>query len=86
MAIAFILALIRRRMACPEPTSVANLALAPGGVGLVVRSLPAGRPPLLLVSFILHGAALLLIPRACLHATGTRPRAGASRASMGTRS
>lgn len=47
----------------PELTWVANLTLALGGVELVVRGLPAGRPLLLLVSFVLYGAALLLIPR-----------------------
>jgi hypothetical protein len=63
VAIALALALIRRRTACPELTWIANLALALGGVELVVRGLPSGRPLLLLVSFVLYGAALLLIPR-----------------------
>jgi len=63
VAIALALALIRRRVACPELTWIANLALALGGVELLVRGLPAGRPLLLLVSFVLYGAALLLIPR-----------------------
>jgi hypothetical protein len=63
VAIALTLALIRRRMACPEVTWIANLTLALGGVELVVRGLPNGRPLLLLVSFVLYGAGLLLIPR-----------------------
>ncbi len=63
VAIALALALIRRRMPCPEFTWIVNLALALGGVELVVRGLPGGRPLLLLVSFVLYGAGLLLIPR-----------------------
>ncbi len=63
VAIALALALIRRRMPCPELTWMVNLALALGGVELVVRGLPSGRPLLLLVSFVLYGAGLLLIPR-----------------------
>ena len=63
VALALALALIRRRVACPGLTWIVNLALALGGVELVVRGLPAGRPLLLLVSFVLYGAALLLIPR-----------------------
>ncbi len=63
IAIAFVLALLRRRMPCPELTWIANLALALAGVELVVRGLPSGRPLLLLVSFVLYGSALLLIPR-----------------------
>ena len=63
VAIALALALIRRRMPCPELTWIVNLALALGGVELVVRGLPSGRPLLLLVSFVLYGAGLLLIPR-----------------------
>jgi uncharacterized membrane protein SirB2 len=63
VAIALALALVRRRVPCPELTWIVNLALALGGVELVVRGLPGGRPLLLLVSFVLYGAGLLLIPR-----------------------
>ena len=70
----------------PRATWFANLALALGGVQLVVRGSPAGRPLLLLVSFVRYGAAPLIIPRASLQATRTSPTAGARRASMGTHS
>ena len=63
VAIALALALIRQRVPCPELTWITNLALALGGVELVVRGLPSGRPLSLLVSFVLYGAGLLLIPR-----------------------
>jgi hypothetical protein len=63
VAVALSLALIRRRVACPELTWIAHLALALGGVELVVRGLPSGRPLLLLVSFVVYGASLIAIPR-----------------------
>jgi hypothetical protein len=63
VAVALSLALIRRRVACPELTWIAHLALALGGVELVVRVLPSGRPILLLVSFVVYGAGLIAIPR-----------------------
>jgi ABC-type arginine transport system permease subunit len=63
VAVALSLALIRRRVACPELTWIADLALALGGVELVVRGLPSGQPLLLLVSFVFYGAGLILIQR-----------------------
>ena len=60
---AFSLALIRRRVARPELTWVAFLALALGGVELVFVELPSGRPLTLLVSFVVYGAGLILVPR-----------------------
>lgn len=63
VAVALSLALIRRRVACPELTWIAHLALSLGGVELVVRGLPSGQPLLLLVSFVFYGAGLILIPR-----------------------
>jgi hypothetical protein len=85
VALALALVLMRRRMANPELTWISNLALALGGVELVVRGLPSGRPLSLLVSFVLYGAALLLIPRLA-PAARTNPSGGASSASVGTRS
>jgi hypothetical protein len=63
VAVALSLALIRRRVACPELKWIAYLALVLGGVELVVQALPSGQPLLLLVSFIFYGAGLILIPR-----------------------
>jgi hypothetical protein len=60
---AFSLALIRRRVARPELTWVASFALALGGVELVFIELPTGRPLTLLVSFVVYGAGLILVPR-----------------------
>ena len=63
VAVALTLAPIRRRVACPELKWIAYLALVLGGVELVVRGLPSGRPVLLLVSFVVYGAGLILVPR-----------------------
>jgi hypothetical protein len=63
VAVALLLALIRRRVACPELTWIAYLALALGGVELVVQGLPRRQPLLLLVSFVFYGAGLILVPR-----------------------
>jgi hypothetical protein len=63
VGVALSLALIRRRVACPELKWIAYFALALGGVGLVVQGLPAGQPLMLLVSFVFYGAGLILIPR-----------------------
>ncbi len=63
VAVGLWLALIRRRVACPELKWIAHLALVLGGVELVVQGLPSGQPLLLLVSFIIYGAGLILVPR-----------------------
>jgi hypothetical protein len=63
VAVALSLALIRRRVACPELKWIAYLALVLGGVELVVQGLPSGQPLLLLVSFVFYGAGLILVPR-----------------------
>ena len=63
VAVALSLALIRRRVACPELTWIAYLALALGGLELVVKGLPSGQPLMLLVSFVFYGAGLILVPR-----------------------
>jgi hypothetical protein len=63
VAIAFSLALVRRRLERPELTWIAWLALALGGVELLLVELPNGRPSTLLVSFVLFGAGLILVPR-----------------------
>ncbi len=63
VAVGLSLALIRRRVACPELKWIAYLALVLGGVELVVQGLPSGQPLLLLVSFVIYGAGLILLPR-----------------------
>ncbi|MGZ6131824.1 MAG: hypothetical protein ACXWLF_07360 [Myxococcaceae bacterium] len=63
VAVAASLALIRRRLARPELTWVASLVLALGGLELLLVELPNGRASTLLVSFVLHGAGLILVPR-----------------------
>ncbi len=63
VAVALTLAPIRRRVACPELKWIAYLALVLGGIELVVRGLPSGQPLLLLVSFVVYGAGLILVPR-----------------------
>jgi len=63
VAVALSLAPLRRRVACPELKWIAYLALFLGGVELVVRALPSGQPLLLLVSFVVYGAGLILVPR-----------------------
>jgi len=63
VAIALSLALILRRVTFPELKWIAYLALILGGVVLVLQGLPSGQPLLLLVSFVLYGAGLILVPR-----------------------
>ena len=63
VAIALTLGLFRRRHERPELTWVAWIALALGGVELLLVGLPNGRPSTLLVSFVLFGAGLILVPR-----------------------
>ncbi len=63
VAVALSLALIRRRVTFPELKWIAYLALILGGVVLVLQGLPSGQPLLLLVSFVLYGAGLILVPR-----------------------
>ncbi|HXX29756.1 MAG TPA: hypothetical protein VEJ89_03460 [Myxococcaceae bacterium] len=63
VALALSLALIRRRMACPELKWIAYLALVLGGLELVVQGLPSGQPLLLLISFVVYGAGLIAVPR-----------------------
>jgi hypothetical protein len=63
VAVALVLALIRRRVACAELKWIAYLALFLGGVELVAQGLPNGQPLLLLVSFVFYGAGLILVPR-----------------------
>ncbi len=57
------LALIRRRLRRPELSWIATLVLALGGVELLFVELPNGRASTLLVSFVVYGAGLILIPR-----------------------
>jgi hypothetical protein len=63
VAAALSLALIRRRVACPELKWIAYLALVLGGLELVVQGLPSGQPLLLLISFVVYGAGLIAVPR-----------------------
>jgi len=63
VATAFSLALLRRRLARPELSWVATLALVLGGLELAFAELPRGRPLTLLVSFVLYGAGLIVVPR-----------------------
>jgi len=77
VAVALSLALLRRRMACPELRWIANLALVLGGVELVVQGLPSGQPLLLLISFVVYGAGLIAVPR--LAPTGDPSSATVSR-------
>jgi len=63
VAVALSLALVLRRLACPELKWIAYLALVLGGVVLVVQGLPSGQPLLLLISFVVYGAGLIAVPR-----------------------
>ena len=63
VAVALLLALIRRRVACAELSWIGYLALALGGIELIFEGLPSGQPLLLLVSFVVYGAGLILVPR-----------------------
>ena len=63
VVIALALALIRRTLERPELTWVAMLTLVLGGIELAFVVLRNGRPSTLLVSFVLYGAALILVPR-----------------------
>jgi hypothetical protein len=63
VAVALSLALIRRRVACAELSWIGYLALALGGIELIFEGLPSGQPLLLLVSFVVYGAGLILVPR-----------------------
>jgi len=62
VAIALSLVVVRRPVGRPELTWAACLALAFGGVELVFVELPNGRPLTLLVSFVVYGAGLILVP------------------------
>jgi hypothetical protein len=87
VAVALSLALMRRRVACPELKWIAYLALGLGGVALVIQGLPSGQPLLLLISFVLYGAGLILVPRLIPPGRDpANPSGGAQRASVGTRS
>jgi hypothetical protein len=63
VAIAVVLAVIRRTVERPDLSWVATLALVLGGLELGLVELPRGRPSTLLASFALYGAALILVPR-----------------------
>ena len=63
VAIAVVLAAIRRTLERPDLTWVATLALVLGGIELALFELPSGRPLTLLVSFVFYGAALIVVPR-----------------------
>ena len=63
VAIALVLALIRRRLERPELTWVTTLALVLGGIELALVEVPSGRASTLLPSFVVYGAALLVVPR-----------------------
>jgi hypothetical protein len=63
VAIALVLALIRRRLERPELTWIATLALVLGGVELALVEIPSGRASTLLASFVVYGAALIVVPR-----------------------
>ena len=63
VAIAVVLAVTRRTVERPDLTWVATLALVLGGIELALVELPSGRPSTLLVSFVLYGAALIVVPR-----------------------
>jgi membrane-bound ClpP family serine protease len=63
VAIALTLAFFRTRLARPELTWIAWLALALGGLELLLVELPNGRASTLLVSFVVFGAGLILVPR-----------------------
>ena len=63
MIVALALALTRRRLARPELTWIASGVLALGGLELLLVELPNGRASTLLVSFVLYGAGLILVPR-----------------------
>ena len=63
VAVALLLALIRRTLDRPDLTWVATLALVVGGIELALVGVPSGRASTLLVSFVVYGAALILVPR-----------------------
>jgi hypothetical protein len=63
VTIAVVLALIRRTVERPDLSWVATVALVLGGIELALVELPNGRAATLLVSFVLYGAALILVPR-----------------------
>lgn len=63
MAVAVLLTLVRRRVAKPELKWIAYFALVLGGVELVFQGLPSGQPLLLVISFVLYGSGLILVPR-----------------------
>lgn len=63
VAVAAALALVRRRLARPELTWVASGVLVLGGLELLLVELPNGRASTLLVSFVIYGAGLILVPR-----------------------
>jgi len=63
VVIALVLALIRRRLERPELTWVATLALVLGGIELALVEVPSGRASTLLTSFVVYGAALIVVPR-----------------------
>jgi hypothetical protein len=63
VAIAVVLAVTRRTLERPELTWVATLALVLGGLELALVEVPSGRSSTLLVSFVLYGAALIVVPR-----------------------
>jgi len=67
VAIALSLALVRRRVAHPELTWAASVALALGGVELVFVELPRGRPLTLLLSCAICRAGLILGTRIASH-------------------
>ena len=63
VAVAVVLAVVRRTVERPDLTWVATLALVLGGIELAVVEVPNGRPSTLLICFVLYGAALILVPR-----------------------
>jgi hypothetical protein len=63
VAIALVLALIRRMLERPELTWVATLALMLGGIELALVEVPSGRASTLLASFVVYGVALIVVPR-----------------------
>jgi hypothetical protein len=63
VAVAVVLAVVRRTVERPDLTWVATLALVLGGLELALVEVPGGRPSTLLVSFVLYGAALIVVPR-----------------------
>jgi hypothetical protein len=60
---AFGLAWTARRTSRGELRILAYLALAAGGVKLILEDVPRGSPETLFAAFVFYGAALLLVPR-----------------------